>query len=878
MKTPRNPRSTQPTVRDTHPAKKPSSQQVGAGSAGSPRRPTRTQPTPNPSVSAKATQPVKKSRLAGCLTTLGILTTLLTATGTIVGGIWLGVLLMINPNAVVWLNKFLPQWTRIPIAAAAPPQSLAAIQDGLRKSGFIPGETLTLSNSELLLPILAASPACSTDCSQIVELRVYQPESQGDQNYYRLVTQLPVSGPQEYFVLSSLAKTDPEKAETSRSLPLTKLNPLDEKAPAPGFWFGLSGQRLGGDSPMTYGEVIHYNPERAHLSVMVQWTTPNELEPYWQQVTGTSTPELVVNQSANLEPQFKVYQIKPRNFVPDPIYLEEISLVDPALDTSTYRDALMLARNGLWSSALQWLQSQKKKNWSVAAQAQMDVIQLHAQVTASQAQQAWPTPSSAILANLIDGRWANALLVFQSADFLALQDIATLLKADSGGLWGRVEAALKVYPKDNNVKAWGALILTAQQGPAKAIAWLKQFSPPSTLIASQETKETPDTNDPIYQLLDRLDAALSEASFTSGHLSQIVGTAQPAANVNPSDWLLLESENPSQWQQGKKENTGTQGRGNRGSLPTASPRATTSPLPPATKPTSPSPTALPPTLQLDAQQVWYQIQVGAFNDGQHWRRTPFPDLQLPKLAQARQLWKYLGLNTDPHIQITVWTTEGQQESIVATVKAVSYRGGTIQLLAAGEPLPAARTADSALHRSRLLAYTDSAVRWIEPGAIALSELNKVQPQWVSAILPTLWRELAKSGKDLIHPIYRTAGVMPSPTVMLGEMGQWSVRPVDVTGDNKPDAVLTLYEDLSGAIKKPGADPLDTGVPAALLYKPRTMIFSDTGALLYSEFSQNANSSLTAIADLGDNGALALVINNQNTYSLKRWSEQHKRFE
>jgi hypothetical protein len=821
---------------------------------------------------------VKKSRLAGCLTTLGILTTLLTATGTIVGGIWLGVLLMINPNAVVWLNKFLPQWTRIPIAAAAPPQSLAAIQDGLRKSGFIPGETLTLSNSELLLPILAASPACSTDCSQIVELRVYQPESKGDKNYYRLVTQLPVSGPQEYFVLSSLAKTDPEKAETSRSLPLTKLNPLDEKAPAPGFWFGLSGQRLGGDSPMTYGEVIHYNPERAHLSVMVQWTTPNELEPYWQQVTGTSTPELVVNQSANLEPQFKVYQIKPRNFVPDPIYLEEISLVDPALDTSTYRDALMLARNGLWSSALQWLQSQKKKNWSVAAQAQMDVIQLHAQVTASQAQQAWPTPSSAILANLIDGRWANALLVFQSADFLALQDIATLLKADSGGLWGRVEAALKVYPKDNNVKAWGALILTAQQGPAKAIAWLKQFSPPSTLIASQETKETPDTNDPIYQLLDRLDAALSEASFTSGHLSQIVGTAQPAANVNPSDWLLLESENPSQWQQGKKENTGTQRRGNRGSLPTASPRATTSPLPPATKPTSPSPTALPPTLQLDAQQVWYQIQVGAFNDGQHWRRTPFPDLQLPKLAQARQLWKYLGLNTDPHIQITVWTTEGQQESIVATVKAVSYRGGTIQLLAAGEPLPAARTADSALHRSRLLAYTDSAVRWIEPGAIALSELNKVQPQWVSAILPTLWRELAKSGKDLIHPIYRTAGVMPSPTVMLGEMGQWSVRPVDVTGDNKPDAVLTLYEDLSGAIKKPGADPLDTGVPAALLYKPRTMIFSDTGALLYSEFSQNANSSLTAIADLGDNGALALVINNQNTYSLKRWSEQHKRFE
>jgi hypothetical protein len=57
-----------------------------------------------------------------------------------------------------------------------------------------------------------------------------------------------------------------------------------------------------------------------------------------------------------------------------------------------------------------------------------------------------------------------------------------------------------------------------------------------------------------------------------------------------------------------------------------------------------------------------------------------------------------------------------------------------------------------------------------------------------------------------------------------------------------------------------------------------MIFSDTGALLYSEFSKDASTTLTAIADLGDGGPAALVINDPNTYSLKRWSPQRKRFD
>jgi hypothetical protein len=189
-------------------------------------------------------------------------------------------------------------------------------------------------------------------------------------------------------------------------------------------------------------------------------------------------------------------------------------------------------------------------------------------------------------------------------------------------------------------------------------------------------------------------------------------------------------------------------------------------------------------------------------------------------------------------------------------------------LAAGDVLPTfTKTADAAV-KSSLLAYTDAALQWLEPSSVTLSDLNKVQPQWVSALLPTLWRELVKSGQ-------LPSEALPSKELLLSQMGQWSVRLLELTGNDKPDAVLTLYEDLSGGWKR-----LDVKRPIAdnQLYKPRTVVISDAGTLLYSEFTQDASTSLTAIADLGDNGPPALVVNGKSNFSLKRWSPQNKRFE
>ncbi len=757
-------------------------------------------------VSSSKTAPGKKSRLKGCLTALGVISAFIATGGILIGGIWLAILLMVNPNAIIWLNQFLPEWTRIPIASNSPPQTLATIQNELQKNGSIGGEFQLLKDDELLLPVFSTTPNCLNDCEKIVELRVYHQTKSSSDKKYQLVSQLAIAGPQEFFAFATGAGNK-DNSTLSRALPLTKINPFNDKAPGGGFWFILTGQRSNGDPAITYGQIVHYNPDQIHLSVMVQWTSPNEVVPSWQQITGNAIPEFVINQTAGLEPKFKVYQIKPRPFVPDPIYLQEISLVQPAIDTPLFYKALMLARSGLWSPARQLLLSQKKQKWSANAQVQLDIIQLHAQVTESQAKQAWATPSQQIYANLLDGRWADALLVFQASESgSAVEEIATMLKTDSGALWERVVAALKVSD-DSNLKVWGVLIVAAQQNREKAIAYFKQ------LQKNQAIKS--ETNLKINELLDHLEDIAPSDNLN--RTSQLIGTAQPIKTVNAAEWLQ-----PEQTPKIKK--------------------------------------TLPP---IKPGEQWYQIPISAFNDSKRWQQMPFTKLKLPKTTQAKQLWNYLGLNSESQIQIAVWTPEGQQESISATVKGVSYQGGVIQLLAAGEALP------SLTSNRRPLAYTDGALNWLEPASVTITALNQLQPKTVSALLPAFWRELVKSGQI-------KSGAMPSLQVMLSEMGYWSVRLVDLTGNNQQEVVLTLYEDRAGALKKPDVAQVEDS--NSKQYKARTLIFSEQGTLLYSELSSEANGALIAIASLGDGGTAALIIDNKTNYLLKRWSKERKRFE
>lgn len=754
---------------------------------------------------------------------------LLSGAGLITGGIWLSLQLFVNPDAADWVNTLLPEWAKIPLVNRESYQTLKQIRASIRQLGQIPGEPVpletdahTLQPTSLLLPVLSSRAHCQIDCEQIVELRVYQlsstePRGVRPGDYYQIVSQVPVQGPEESFVIAPLVDAETANQGSSRPLPLTELRRFEGTTPAPGVWLYLSGQRVQGGSTIAYGQVVHYNPSRSHLSLMLPWTSPTGQVPQWQQVTGGGSPELVVDQTIDLEPQLNVYQVEPSEFFLDPLELELISLLEPALKSPAYRGAILIARSGLWSPAWQWLQfikrqrQEQREPWSTAAQAQMDLIRLHAQLTKIQADKTWASPSQELLADLIDGRWGEGLQLFQASAVGAmnespLEEITTLLEADSGRLWNRVEAALRVNPKRTEVKAWGALIMEAKEGRRSAIAWLKQQ--PTT---------TPATVAYIQNLLRRLEGDFSTAKIASSHTSRIVGSVEPVTKVNPAEWL----------QPGDKA-----------------------------------------ALKL-ADQQWYQVQIAAYNDGKRWRRTPFSDLQLPKAAQALSLWQQLGLDTDPQIQMVVWLPDGQQETTIGTVKAVQLRGGVLRLLAAfSETTPNIYRVGL---RHRPLALTEAALKWVQPNPITLAELTQQQqPLEVTAILPALWGELQKLSPS------RNKSAIPSFEQMQQQLGQWPVQLIDLTGDALPEVVLTVSPEAIATLKnsESGVSGLSKGNQS----RPRTIIFSNTGGLLYSEFSTASGQSVTAIAELEDDEPPALLVEGSKVYSLQRWSAKRQRFE
>nr|WP_290226202.1 hypothetical protein [Trichocoleus desertorum] len=800
--------------------------------------PPRKLATPKPIASADLpkvphpAQPPAKAQSHAWLSVLGAFLLLCGAAGLTVGGAWVAILLIVDPDAIVGLNQYLPAWTRIPVASQESFQTLAEIRTSIRQSGRIVAEPVSLgkevkganqtsSATDLLIPVLARRPLCQAtntlgstqnNCEHIVELRVYRPVVDAwrypkqEQSYW-LASQIAVAGPEESFAIAPLVDANSENQGSARSLPLTKIQRFEGKVPTKGVWLLLSGELVRGDDTVAYGRVAHYNPEREYLGWMLEWTSPTGQPPAWKAITSGDTPELVVDQTVGLEPQFQVYQVQPRQFLPDPIQLEAISLSEPAFDTATYSKIMTLARSGLWSPALAWFKSLQQASesnpelWSNAAQAEMDFVRLHAEATQAQAEKSWASPSQQVLTNLIDGRWARALSVFQ-ASVDNSQEVASLLKGDADRLWNRVEAALKVDPAQTDAKAWGALIVGAKKDKAAAIAWLKkQPQTNSTAIAR------------ISKLLDRLDPNFSDTIPPSTHPSQVVGTAEPLKQINPADWWQLQNS----------------------------------------------------SLKLEPGQIWYEVQVTGFYDGKSWRRSDFSDLKFSKTDGAEPLWNLLGLTTDPQIQILVWTDTAQQNTIFATAKAVQLQDGTLRILAAGDPLP---TPTSGQPLPNPLALTSTALQWAAPTVTTLADLNQQQPKLAIPILQALGAELEQSNQ-------LPTGVTATPTSLLqqSEIGSWQVQQIDLTGNQQPEAVFTLDPATLASLQ---LDQPTSQQPSSA--RSRTLIISDTGTMLYNEFDGTAQQSLLAIADLGDGGIPALVIDGTTGYRLQRWSTKKQQFE
>ncbi|BAY11603.1 hypothetical protein [Calothrix sp. NIES-2098] len=759
-------------------------------------------------------KPQNNTQLGNLLTSTLAIAALLSSVGLLIAFAWISVLFIFNPEQIIWLNKFLPEWAQISVGNYGErPQTLKQIQNSLSKQQRIAGKSLALEqdkDNSFLLPIFQQRPNCQYDCQLIVELRVYQQakdlefQSQTEK-YYRLVAQLPIVGPEESFVLATSDEVKIENLENSIPLPLEEVKRFEGETPSSGFWFDLQGKLQQGTGAIAYGQIIYYNPQRSKLQQMLSWKSPNGQVPKWQQATGSADKELVIDQTVGLEPQLRIYQVKAIKLFLNPIQLEEISLKTPALKDTAYQNALLLARSGLWTPAFEWLKSwqkQRKQTLPEAAQAQIDLIGLHSQLTKTQADKIWAIPSQQVLADLIDGRWAKALELFEDSS-QNIPEIATLLQMDGGRLWNRTTTALRVNPNRPEVQAWGALILATQRGEERAISWLEA-----------QPKITPDTLTRIQGLLVRLSNEGVRPKIISGHPSRILGSVKPLTQVVSSEWL--------------RPNSKTQ-------------------------------------LQLMDNEVWYQVEVSAFNDGKRWLNFPFGNLQLPQTSPAKYLWDTLGIYSDPGMLLVVWLANGEQQITSATIKGVKLQGGDLRLLVAGQKI-----ADNQnnLLQPRPLALTDAALEWIQPSPITLAELYQQDPARVTAMLPIVWQALQQSGQI-------PNGARPPLALMLQELGYWPVQVINLTNNSQPETVLTISAEAIASLKQ---SLYGEQKQAENSSRPRTLILSDKGKVLYTDFQRNSEQTLTAIAQLSDGRSLALLVENADRYALKRWSPKNQRFE
>jgi hypothetical protein len=231
---------------------------------------------------------------------------------------------------------------------------------------------------------------------------------------------------------------------------------------------------------------------------------------------------------------------------------------------------------------------------------------------------------------------------------------------------------------------------------------------------------------------------------------------------------------------------------------------------------------------------------------------------------AKFLWASLGINVDSTIQIIARLPNGEQKRTAATIKGVQLQDGNLQLLAASEPIPENR---NNTFGSRPLALTNDALEWVQPSPVTIAELSRQNPQSVKTLLPILWRYLQDSGEVTEDE--------PNFTQLEEKLADWPVQVIDLTNNSKPETVLTISTDAIATLKN--SQP-ETPKNQKEKYRPRTLIVSDGGKVIYTDFQANRQQALTAIAKLSNEQSLALLVENQQNYQLQRWSAKNQRFE
>jgi hypothetical protein len=414
----------------------------------------------------------------------------------LVGGlVGLGLMYLANPLAISWLaSSDAPAFYSNSLWNI--PKSIPQIQAELARSYLKLGESYNLKTGETIYTVL------ETETQNIREIRFYQTIWDRGVEKYLLVSTTTVAGIDEYFVRSPKFKyateAIPERMRPDRNrLPLKKLSLLNNPpSQFNGVWFSTVGNVDG----IAYGQIYYFsNDKRSQLVELDAWTSPVGELPIWRNAlpSNSGSVQLVINQTQAYDPSLLIFQ--PEEAIVrsvSKVQLRQVTLNEAKGQPKPYQDALVMASVGLWSPALgkfnlmvDELRSQGKQ-LSPFLQEQYDLIALHAKITSDQAQNPNSSLGEKALANIIDGRWDEALAIANDPAYNG-DKIAEMLAKYHPHIWSRVMTML-TFTGAKEIKLWGGLVVLQRNGLRRAEHWLRE-----------QKVDLKDSN----QLLQRLDLA-----------------------------------------------------------------------------------------------------------------------------------------------------------------------------------------------------------------------------------------------------------------------------------------------------------------------------------------------------------------------------------
>jgi hypothetical protein len=442
-----------------------------------------------PKVRRSIMAPSPWQRVASVSLSVGAVLTMGGAIALVTTGFAVGVRSIVDPEAVAWLDHWLPEPSG---ATTRDLKTVAQLRSELNRATQRMGEILPLGQQWLVATVRQQQRNCTNGpaCWPIVQLRAYQAQPKsptGDRpTVYRLMTTLDLEGPPESLVLATLAARN---SGSTRPLPLATVQGL-KGGPAGGGWLTVGGVYRSAAGTAYYGTIVHLNVSRlgrlGNLSIQGQWSSPKPQPLRWESVTGNREPELIVDRSPTDAPDVAIYRVIPSGFAPDPIQLAQVSLSEPVFrstelaDLSQYQDGIALARVGLWSPALNKLQPLRDRlvnrslAWDDRVQAQYDAIRYHAELARARADSPQRDRPTQIAADLGDSRWQKAIDRFEQGSAAEQAAVVRWLRSPSGDqLERQIDLVLRFAPGQASVMFWKSTVLAARQGRPAAIGWYR---------------------------------------------------------------------------------------------------------------------------------------------------------------------------------------------------------------------------------------------------------------------------------------------------------------------------------------------------------------------------------------------------------------------